>query len=268
MDQIQIGRFIASERKAKSLTQRQLADMLSISDKTVSKWECGNGLPEVSLMLPLCGILDISVNELLTGERISSENYKDKAEENIMDLIKEKAESRRPSIALKIISAMLALFGIAAFSLPFASDMCIGLELALGTFWSPAAVEYLERYPDERPIFNVFLLIALSCGIAAIILLIKSHSGKELLFSGLVEAGGALSMALFAISIIPYYSIDTSNAVAVYVDWRIGTWLCLGTFAFAALFMLIAHAELSRPRYKCPNCGKALHYRHAHERSC
>ena len=54
MDQIRIGRFIAQCRKTGGLTQRQLADGLGISDKTVSKWECGNGLPEVSLMLPLC----------------------------------------------------------------------------------------------------------------------------------------------------------------------------------------------------------------------
>ncbi|MFR2042189.1 MAG: helix-turn-helix domain-containing protein [Oscillospiraceae bacterium] len=56
MNQIQIGRFIAASRKARNLTQRQLADKLGISDKTVSKWECGKGLPEVSLMLP-CALL-------------------------------------------------------------------------------------------------------------------------------------------------------------------------------------------------------------------
>ena len=67
MDQAKIGRFIAARRKAQGLTQRQLADALSISDKTVSKWECGKGLPEVSLMLPLCGALQITVNDLLTG---------------------------------------------------------------------------------------------------------------------------------------------------------------------------------------------------------
>lgn len=67
MDQIRIGRFIAQCRKTGGLTQRQLADGLGISDKTVSKWECGNGLPEVSLMLPLCEALGITVNDLLSG---------------------------------------------------------------------------------------------------------------------------------------------------------------------------------------------------------
>ena len=63
MDQIKIGKFIAEERKAKKYTQRELADKLSISDKTISKWERGNGFPEVSLLLPLCNELEITVNE-------------------------------------------------------------------------------------------------------------------------------------------------------------------------------------------------------------
>ena len=67
MDQLKIGRFIAVERKRQGLTQRQLAEQLSISDKTISKWECGKGLPEVSLMLPLCKALQIGVNDLLSG---------------------------------------------------------------------------------------------------------------------------------------------------------------------------------------------------------
>ena len=81
MDQIRIGKFIANARKEKGMTQRELADTLLISDKTISKWECGKGLPEVSLMLPLCEALDISVNDLLSGERISDIDYKKKAEE-------------------------------------------------------------------------------------------------------------------------------------------------------------------------------------------
>ena len=83
MDQMQIGRFIAESRKARNLTQRQLADNLGISDKTVSKWETGKGLPEVSLMLPLCGELQITVNDLLSGERVSNTNYQKEAEENM-----------------------------------------------------------------------------------------------------------------------------------------------------------------------------------------
>lgn len=95
MDQIQIGKFIAKERKRKQLTQQQLADILRISNKTVSKWECGNGFPEISLLIPLCNELDINVNELLAGERLSETDYQKKAEENMVNFIKEKEENKK-----------------------------------------------------------------------------------------------------------------------------------------------------------------------------
>lgn len=95
MDLIKIGNFIALLRKEKGLTQVQLADMIGVSDKTISKWERGNGLPDVSLMLPLCDALGINVNELLTGERIADADYKKKAEDNMMNLIKEREENKK-----------------------------------------------------------------------------------------------------------------------------------------------------------------------------
>ena len=100
MDQLQIGKFIAEARKTQRLTQKQLANQLRISDKTISKWECGKGLPEVSLMLPLCKTLDITVNDLLSGERVSEGNYQRKAEENMMYLIKEKEENKKKNVAV------------------------------------------------------------------------------------------------------------------------------------------------------------------------
>ena len=108
MDQLKIGKFIAQMRKEKNLTQRKLADELCISDKTISKWECGKGLPEVSLMLPLCEILEISVNELLSGEKIAASDYKKKAEENIMKLINEKQENKK-KITISIIVAAITV---------------------------------------------------------------------------------------------------------------------------------------------------------------
>lgn len=94
MDQIKIGRFIAEARKERGLTQKELAELLLISDKTVSKWECGNGLPEVSLMLPLCKELGVTVNELLSGKRLNTSEYKTNAEENIINLMKERQENK------------------------------------------------------------------------------------------------------------------------------------------------------------------------------
>lgn len=112
MDQIKIGQFIAQKRKECGFTQRQLADGLNISDKTVSKWERGNGLPEVSLMLPLCEALHINVNELLSGEDLTDANYKQKAEENMMNLAQEKEESKKKIILAVIVCVLTILSGV------------------------------------------------------------------------------------------------------------------------------------------------------------
>ena len=93
MDLIKIGSFIKSCRKNKSLTQEDLAEKLNISFKTVSKWECGKGLPDVSIMLELCNLLEISVNELLNGEHIDSKNYMEKADKKLLEIQEEKVRS-------------------------------------------------------------------------------------------------------------------------------------------------------------------------------
>lgn len=115
MDQIKIGKFIAMMRKEQSFTQKQLAEQLGISDKTISKWETGNGMPEVSLMLPLCDVLKINVNELLSGERLTEHNYHERAEENMVKLIQEKddkqKEDKKRVIAVALISVLLLIVG-------------------------------------------------------------------------------------------------------------------------------------------------------------
>ncbi|MCI8326702.1 MAG: helix-turn-helix domain-containing protein [Lachnospiraceae bacterium] len=110
MDQISTGKFIAKERKRKGYTQKQLSEKLEISDKTISKWERGNGFPEVSLLLPLCNELDITVNELLSGERVSEKDYREKAEENMVNLVKEAQESKKKIL----LSAMVAILAVIA----------------------------------------------------------------------------------------------------------------------------------------------------------
>ena len=106
MDQVKIGKFISDARKAKGYTQKQLSELLGISDKTISKWECGNGFPEASLLLPLCNELEITVNELLTGERISQQNYKKKAEENMVNMIREKEENKQKLLLTTMIGVI------------------------------------------------------------------------------------------------------------------------------------------------------------------
>ncbi len=89
MDQIRIGKFIAECRKQKNLTQVQLAEKLSVTDKAVSKWERGIAMPDTSIMLELCDILSISVNELLSGEKIDMENNSQKNEQLLIEMTKE-----------------------------------------------------------------------------------------------------------------------------------------------------------------------------------
>lgn len=86
MDQVKIGKFIAECRKSKNFTQSNLAEHFDISDRAVSKWETGKCLPDAGIMVELCSLLGISVNELLQGERITMENYETKAEETIVKL--------------------------------------------------------------------------------------------------------------------------------------------------------------------------------------
>ena len=111
MDQIKIGKFIAETRKEKNMTQRQLAETLGISDKTISKWECGKGLPEISLMMPLCETLNITVNDLLSGQKISDIEYKKKAEENMMNLIQENKENKAKMI-IAVICGVVTIIAV------------------------------------------------------------------------------------------------------------------------------------------------------------
>lgn len=111
MDLEKIGRFIAECRKEKGITQAQLAEKINITDKAVSKWETGKGLPDVSIMIELCNILGINVNELLSGERLSEENYQEKANENIVNMIKVADKNRRiKNKMILIIVIIIAIF--------------------------------------------------------------------------------------------------------------------------------------------------------------
>ena len=132
MDQKRIGAFIARCRKEKNLTQMQLAELLEITNQAVSKWETGRGMPDVSLLQPLCDVLGISLNELFSGEHISAEEYKGKAEENISKLFKEKQIANlKPVKYLFSICANVTL-------LVAVIELAIGL---VGNFFNSAILE-------------------------------------------------------------------------------------------------------------------------------
>ena len=129
MDQIMIGRFIAEERKRKGYTQKILSEKLGISDKTISKWERENGFPEVSLLIPLCSELDITVNELLSGERVSEEQYRKKAEENMVNLVKEAQENKKKIILSIMVGILSIIAAVPLFIVAGMFDMSTGVRI-------------------------------------------------------------------------------------------------------------------------------------------
>lgn len=114
MDQIKIGKFISSLRKEKGYTQQDLADKLNVSNKSISRWENGKTMPDLSIIPDLCKVLGISINELFCGERLASDEYQKKFEENIiinMDLLKKKIKKISKILVLTILVMFVLVFG-------------------------------------------------------------------------------------------------------------------------------------------------------------
>ena len=112
MNQTEIGKFIAKCRKEKNLTQAQLAEKLNITDRAVSKWETGKSMPDSSIMLELCEILGITVNELLSGEKVDMENYEKKADENLIELKRKDENNMTKNVIISMLFSVTLLIGI------------------------------------------------------------------------------------------------------------------------------------------------------------
>ncbi len=114
MDQIKIGRFIAECRKKQSLTQAQLAEKLNITDRAVSKWENGRSMPDSSIMLDLCGVLGITVNDLLSGEVVTMDNYNKELENKLLETLKQKEESDKRLLRIEIVMGVCCVLPLIA----------------------------------------------------------------------------------------------------------------------------------------------------------
>ncbi|MBR1883923.1 MAG: helix-turn-helix domain-containing protein [Clostridia bacterium] len=131
MDSYKIGKFIAEKRKEKKLTQASLAEKLGVTAKTISRWENGNYMPDISLLKPLSDELGISINDLLSGENVEKEDYQEKLEENIINTIDYSSEKLNNSN--KLIAIILIAFGI----LISVTAMCIfPSESSFGSIYS------------------------------------------------------------------------------------------------------------------------------------
>ena len=135
MDQIKIGKFIASCRKEAGMTQAELAEKLGISDRAVSKWETGKSMPDSGIMLELCGFLKINVNELLSGERIMAEFYSKQVEENLLTMKREVEERDRRALKLEYWMGFSAvLSGSVLILLASFLEMPFWLRMILSAF--------------------------------------------------------------------------------------------------------------------------------------
>lgn len=138
MDQEAIGKFISEKRKEQGLTQSQIAEKLGITDRAVSKWERGKSLPDASVMLDLCRILKITVTDLLSGEVVSMENYNERNENNLIEVIRQKEEADKRLLRVEIVLGLV--------SAGFLSAM-----VAVGTF----------LMLSEQPVWVFFLLVGI-----------------------------------------------------------------------------------------------------------
>lgn len=168
MDQIKIGKFIAEKRKERGLTQSELAERLSVTDRAVSKWENGRNMPDSSLFKPLCDILEISVNDLISGEEVTFDDYKEKCEENIISTID--YTNRKISEKNNIIAAIFLIFGLllamAAMTI-FPSESSSGSEFSvigvmislIGFFKFTKKLRYVKRLLLSFSYFILFVSV-------------------------------------------------------------------------------------------------------------
>ena len=150
MDLEKIGKFIAESRKAQNITQQELAEKLGVSDRTIGNWENGRNMPDLSLFKPLCNELGITLNDLMSGEKVKEKEYQEKFEENIVTTID--YSTKRINKYNQVISLILIIFGL---------------------FVSISAIMIFPSESSWGSIYSVFGLIIFMIGIARILNIIK-----------------------------------------------------------------------------------------------
>ena len=153
MDQVKIGKFIAERRKSVNLTQMQLAEKLGITDKAISKWERGLSMPDSSIMLELCDVLKVTVNELLCGEVVTVQNYDKKLENNLIEMIRQKEESDKRLLKIEIVLGVMAILPLIASIIiasvvpmeEWKSGLLVGLSLIPLLIATPFAIRIEQK---------------------------------------------------------------------------------------------------------------------------
>lgn len=159
MEQEKIGRFIAENRKAKGFTQIEFAEKLGVSNKSVSRWETGKNMPDVSLFLPICDVLDISVNELIIGERITTKENK-KVDEFLIETIK---VSNKKLQTAQMLIYIVAVFVNALFMIgvPLSATPSDAMAVPLAAILGGAVSAILLSCLNIKPVW-LFIFIPIS----------------------------------------------------------------------------------------------------------
>ena len=217
MNAILTGQFISRVRTEKGMTQKELAQKVGVTDKAVSKWETGRGMPDISSLDALCNALDVSVNELLSGEVLPPEFYEKKAEENMKTLIKENEKNTKTNWIQMILGEVLVIVAFVFLAI------CIGIKM-LGNYFDLPSLLYL---------------VLISAGVV----LLSRPAGKREIFAALQKAvipAGALASVVSLIQIFLYAEdmevIFASVAVALLP-------IAYGIFLYLLLLPITTHMK-------------------------
>lgn len=186
MNQEKIGKFIATCRKEKKITQSELAEKLGVTDRSVSNWENGKNMPDLSLFKPLCELLGITINELMSGEKLSKDMYQEKFEENIVNTID--YSTKKITKYSQVISLILIIFGLLI---------------------SLSAIMIFPSESSWGSIYSVFGIMIFMIGIARILKPIKWY--KRLLCILFIFAG-AMGVLLYT----DYYNVKNNNEAPMF----------------------------------------------------
>ena len=133
VDQIKIGAFIAQKRREQNWTQMQLAEQLGITDRAVSKWETGKSLPDASIMLELCRLLKITVNDLLCGEVVSMDSYNASAEKNLLEMVRQKEQADKRLLSVEVVIGIVSTLFL--FVMIAVGTVFITMQTKKWVFW-------------------------------------------------------------------------------------------------------------------------------------
>jgi len=190
MDQEKIGKFIAKCRKDKKITQSELAEKLGVTDRSVSNWENGKNMPDLSLFKPICEILNITINELLSGEKINKDNYQKKLEENIINTINysnNKLEKKNKLIGLIILlfGFLISMLGLMAFNPD--SHGCL-FSFVIGIMFS--TVGFFKLIKSKSYLRNLIFLVLFFIGYITVIIFFDyvgvAYNKRPPIFSGTI----------------------------------------------------------------------------------